>query len=208
MNRPGEVRIDLFEQAGHFCFSICSESEDGEALVHCQGTYLLGDAIITAGQALESPDLGVADGTLDKAKIYQAFRDGGLDYGMDFQGIRQLTRVGEVVWADLSIEAEIEPAIKMDCCLQTVMGLTRRSGDAVSIPFSLERVLFHKTFPQNYHCRVSTVSTASKQLKFDITACDNDGVTLMTFEGFGMRQLSGEGVIEDFPENTVCGFES
>ena len=208
VNRPGEVRIDLFEQAGHFCFSICSESEDGEALVHCQGTYLLGDAIITAGQALESPDLGVADGTLDKAKIYQAFRDGGLDYGMDFQGIRQLTRVGEVVWADLSIEAEIEPAIKMDCCLQTVMGLTRRSGDAVSIPFSLERVLFHKTFPQNYHCRVSTVSTASKQLKFDITACDNDGVALMTFEGFGMRQLSGEGVIEDFPENTVCGFES
>lgn len=131
---------------------------------------------------------------------YSAFRERGLEYGPDFQGIQAIWRgEGEALarvrlpdtLADEAGGYRLHPSL-LDACFQVMMGTLLDDGDDTTyLPVGIDRVRVDGDIDHDRefwaHARLLTRN--SKTLEGDIRLVDADGRVLAEVEGFSCQAL-------------------
>lgn len=133
--------------------------------------------------------------------LYQAFGERGIQYGPDFQGIRQLVRDGDKVWGRISLPDAVanerghyqwHPAL-LDACLQVLGGLVQERGiKGLYVPSGCDSIQLYAPGAEEVWSRVSlrpSDTGSNKGLVADIHVFDKEGQSLITLTGFRLKSF-------------------
>ncbi|MBQ4810066.1 amino acid adenylation domain-containing protein [Pseudoalteromonas luteoviolacea] len=140
-----------------------------------------------------------SDQRLIPSDAYAAFKSMGIDYGISFQGLQQLSKQGTVATAKVAVSSSysqgfgLSPAL-LDAALQSLIIFADQTHAA--LPFATEQVCYYNAhqLSQVQHHEIWVKATqvspdANNTQKFDLDICDLDGNLLMGIKGFSTRNI-------------------
>nr|UQK84963.1 hypothetical protein [Archangium gephyra] len=207
---PKEVTIRLTPQGRELRYEISSApgagARDAERAVHSQGKIVTGTRPATEKRRIEISAIeNRCLFTIEAARIYEKFREQGLNYGAAFQAVAKISIGRDEALATVRLPASrssdvagfgLDPSI-MDAALQATIGLTMSRGlfDSPSrpqLPFAIGSVELHGPTPKSGYAYVryspGTKPGDSVQ-KHDIDVVDADGNVCVAIKGFVTRAL-------------------
>ncbi|MEU1672569.1 type I polyketide synthase [Streptomyces roseifaciens] len=136
------------------------------------------------------PPAGAEQVSLDG--VYEQLAEAGLAYGPAFQGLRAAWRLGEDVYAEVSLGEQadgfgLHPALS-DAALHAV-GLTSVAGDDALLPFAWSDVQLHATGATDLRVRVRP---AGAEGAVSLTLADAAGAPVATVGSLALRPIPAE----------------
>ncbi len=203
---PMAVEIELgVEDDDVIAFEIASGSGDGRVL-HCQGEARFVDV---AGERMADAGLLASAQRGERwsgDEIYAAFAQMGLHYGPAHRGIREISRVGGKLVADVALPAIAGDAYRMppgimDSALQACIGFLpslQALPQAPSVPFALRSLTLHAPCPSEVVVVLTpaagTIDGSSVHAPVnicDISIFGTDGALCVDIRGFSWRAVDG-----------------
>nr|WP_165436422.1 type I polyketide synthase [Amycolatopsis suaedae] len=162
----------------------------------CHATGLLTDEDVTGEPGGAWPPPGAEPVAIDDA--YERMAAAGYGYGPAFRRLDQVWRLGDDVYAEVSlpdgqdVDAFVVHPVLLDAALQAAAVANQADGDgAARLPFSWEGVSVHSTGARALRVRM----TPSDGGTVSITASDPAGTPVLTVTGLALRAVSPEQVI-------------
>ena len=133
---------------------------------------------------------------LDRSNYYQELSDKGLNYGVEFQGIKQLWKgdnqaLGYIERADniTNENYQLHPAL-LDSCLQ-IIGAATDLNQGVYLPVSIESLKVYQSCSNEVWAQVNIKPTDNSQiLKADLFLVDNSGDLVAQITDLSLQYLS------------------
>ncbi|MEV3910316.1 type I polyketide synthase [Streptomyces canus] len=131
---------------------------------------------------------------VDVTDFYDSVALDGFTYGLSFQGLRALWRLGDKVFGEVELpepfRAEaahygVHPAL-LDAALHA--GLVGHTGDQVRLPFAWQDVRLHRTRATTLRVRMSPLGDNATP----VLVTDADGVPVLSVGALGTRPVSVE----------------
>ncbi len=217
-DQPLKVHIGLFPEDNDqmIAYEIYSESaaDDGEPVVHSQGSAMLCSTEKIPALDLKDLQAKCSKGSLSAASCYEIFKGMGLDYGPGHQGIEIVHAGSGQVLAKLSLPASVantqdqfilHPSL-LDSALQASIGfmlLAESEGSTASfkpaVPFALDDLTVFSKCTCSMWALIrygEDSALKDKVQKFDIDLCDEHGKVCVQLKGYSTRVLEGA---EDSP---------
>ena len=136
---------------------------------------------------------------LEIADYYQTLSDRGLNYGISFQGIKQIWQgegeaLGYIQLPDIIETAndyQLHPAL-LDACLQLI-GTITESQSGVYLPVSIESLVLAKSGSNSLWSHVTLKPTQNDlQIQADLSLYDNNGAVVARITNLSLQYLSFE----------------
>ena len=132
---------------------------------------------------------------LDISNYYQQLSNKGLNYGVNFQGIKQLWKGNDRAFAYIEIpdniiddNYQLHPAL-LDSCLQIIGAATESQG--IYLPVSLELFKVYQSCSNKVWVQVNIKPTDNSQiLKADLFLADNTGDLVAQITDLSLQYLS------------------
>ncbi|MNH95897.1 Polyketide synthase PksN [compost metagenome] len=192
----GEIAFEIYRE---------SASEEGERIVHGQGSMALG---LTEEQPLldlKSLLSQCSSSTLTSRQCYEIFNSMGIDYGPGHRGIESVYIGQDQSLAKLSLPASLadtadtfvlHPSL-LDSALQAVIGVRMDNAvEPLSLPFALHEVeIFGACTPSMwaYVRRSDGVAKQDAMQRLNIDLADEQGLVRVRIKGIASRALEGGG---------------
>ncbi len=206
--KPVKIHIGLYpEERGQIAYEIYSQPDqvNVDPIVYSQGIALLNTAQDAPVLELRDLQADCNQSVLSVSKLYETFKEMGIDYGPAQQGIEQLYTGQNQVLARLKLPTSItatqgqfvlHPSM-MDAALQASIGLLMDTTlpNKPILPFALQELkIFEKCTSTMWALiRYSEGSKAKdKMKKIDIDLCDEQGRVCVRMKGLSSRVLEGK----------------
>jgi acyl transferase domain-containing protein/D-arabinose 1-dehydrogenase-like Zn-dependent alcohol dehydrogenase/acyl carrier protein len=146
----------------------------------------------TAFDAEVWPPMGAVAVSLDG--FYEEFAEAGFEYGPVFQGLRAVWRVGDVVFAEVSLAEEdragaaefgLHPAL-LDAVLHASRFLPLGETEMGRLPFSWTGVSLHASGASTLHVRLSAAGADAVSLE----VADDTGAPVASIESLVLRPMA------------------
>jgi acyl transferase domain-containing protein/acyl carrier protein/thioesterase domain-containing protein len=196
--KPEKVYTSIYSEGENISYDIYTK-RDEKTQMHSQGR------LVTDVQTAPSNyDLEVLKKQFVKSKsrdyCYNMFKDLGLDYGPDFQGIEELWYSESQAFSKITLPIDsayvLSPGV-LDSALQTCIGLALgREPLDLSVPFSVKEVNIYKELTSTIWCyvRKSPNHKANDTVfTFDIDILNEVGEVLLNFRNFVALPLKSIG---------------
>ena len=177
-------RVQIFSNAG----------ENNNFILHSEVTIK-----VNSESAFNSPNIEAIKAQLqpdlDITTYYQQLSSQGLNYGADFQGIKQLWQGDNRVLGYIQIPDNItndkyllHPAL-LDSCLQLI-GVATDSQQGVYLPVSIDSLQLYQC-PGNAVWAQVTITTEDKQIiTADLSLTDDEGQAIAFLQNLSLQYLS------------------
>jgi polyketide synthase PksL len=133
------------------------------------------------------------------AKLYETFRECGLEYGPGFRAIQQIQRSDSEVLSVLEIPANwgdksfrLHPAL-LDGAFQSLATIRGSSEEGVELPFTVEEVICPESLPSRCLAFGRLTSRRNGERKYDILLLNDEGRVLASVAGLSCRRLAAGG---------------
>ncbi|MFJ8744015.1 SDR family NAD(P)-dependent oxidoreductase [Embleya sp. NPDC127516] len=199
----GGVRLQLTvggpDEEGRRAFTVHASDERAPAeqpwTRHASGVLGGARSAPAGGAAAQWPPAGAAEVPVED--LYPSLADAGLGYGPVFRGLRRAWRVGDEVYAEVSLPEGVSPAdfgihpALLDAALHAVaLGAGERAE--VRLPFSWSGVVLHATGADTLRVRVAPQGAGADAVS--VEAVDAGGAPVVSVGSLVLRPLAAEQV--------------
>ncbi len=195
---PVKVNIGLYPNGnGEIEYEVYSESGEGEAVVHSQGTAEVTEVKEESKIDIEGLRGRKWDRELRAEECYKKFSGMGIEYGPGHRGIEMIYCGEGEVLAKLAMPSEVKeeageyvlhPSM-MDSAFQSVIGLGG-SGGGAALPFAIDEVEIRGSCVESMWAVIRN-SEGGNDKKFDIDLCDEEGKICVRMKGLSLRSIGG-----------------
>lgn len=129
---------------------------------------------------------------IEKETVYAQFTEQGLEYGLFFQGIKQLWKNGNEALAEIHVQPShdrsILPPILLDSALQTLIG-TVENPNGMILPYSIEQLIINKPVDEEMYCYAVCTKQTSEKIQGDLFISTINGTVCVEIKGLECRIL-------------------
>ncbi len=227
VNDTEEIYTEIsVERNGDVVFSIYSQGEPGERVDHAQGKAVVGEErLSTVGFDADIfiGDENAPNTDIDGAECYAKFDSIGISYGETFQVIDSIylgdavnikeanisTVVAKMIPADMRGYSSpndvfhVNPTL-LDGAFQSCIGFSFEENADVAIPFSIEKIIVHRSM-DGAALSVTRKSDGGSEFvkKYDIDMVDENKQPYIQIRGFCARVYSSS-----IPVQNEAGYQS
>lgn len=129
---------------------------------------------------------------IEKEAIYAQFTAQGLEYGLSFQGIKQLWKNGKEALAELHVQLSNDRCILhptlLDSALQTLIG-TVDNLNGMILPYSIDQLIINHPVDEEMYCHAVCTKQTTEKIIGDLFICTINGRVCAEIKGLECRIL-------------------